>query len=168
MKKLIVSMIILISTTALKAQSVYEPSTELVTKFNHQFDGATEAKWSLKDDVIGVGFHHQGFCKIAYYDKDGNLVASGRKISESQLPMKISHDFTNERIGLEKKSGAFTSGSCYEFLKESGGTEYILMLENNRESLMIVGEGDRTRIANRTKKATPIVTKEVIAKKSDN
>jgi hypothetical protein len=168
MKKLIISMIILISTTALKAQSTYEPATELVTKFNNQFGGATEAKWSKKGDVIGVGFQHEGFCKIAYYDQDGKLVASGRKISQSQLPMKINQEIASTRISLEKKTGPYTAGSCYEFLKESGSTEYVILLENSRESVTLVSENDQTRIENRSKKVLPLPTTEVIAKKSDN
>jgi hypothetical protein len=168
MKKLIISMLILIGTSALRAQSSYEPSTELVTKFNHQFEGAADPKWSQKGDVIGVGFLQDGLCKIAYYDQDGNLVASGRKISESQLPMKIHHDLASLKVGLEKKSGPFLGGSCYEFLKESGGTEYVFLFENSREAVVISSEGDHIRITNRTKKTAPFITADVIAKKSDN
>ena len=147
MKKIIVLVVLSLATmSALRAQNKMEPTASITSKFEEQFNGATDVQWGKAGKLFVANFHFRQSFRMAYYDQDGNLVAKGRKVPEAQLPMNIYDDLQTARTNCERKSGPLVTGSIYEFSRESGETEYVTTLENEQMKITLLSQGGKLGI----------------------
>ena len=167
MKKIIILVVFtLISMSTLRGQSKAEPSSAVTDEFNKQFAGATNVRWEKIGNLYSVKFHLQQNFTVAYFDKDGSLIARGRKINEDQLPMILQEDLLAVKSEREKKSGALSIGNIFEYQQDSDFTQYVTSLENDRESIVVGTVNGRMTVRNKSKKEPTALTtpRDLIAK----
>jgi hypothetical protein len=164
MKKIlvIVSVLMIVFVCTALAQQKIEPSTAVAGKFGELFQGATESRWSLNDNVYGVSFRRNEESSIAYFDMNGELIANGRRISESQLPMSIADRLAETRQLQEKKHGQLGIAALYEFSRKDG-TQYIATVENESITMLFVAENGRVTVSKKSNKLPAGENKSVTA-----
>src|SRR6478735_12036783 len=164
MKKIIlVCALLLIGVSASKAQKA-NPTSDIASKFNEQFKDATNVQWSKMNSISVARFNFGKSFRIAYYDQAGELIAKGRKIPEAQLPMNVFEDLQVIKSDLENKSGKVAMGGVYEFLRQSGETEYVTSLETDQYSVTLATNGGKLGLQKKTKKHTISEPQDLIAK----
>jgi len=168
MKKVIILAVFsLMSMNTLRGQSKAEPSPAIAAEFSKQFAGATDVNWDKIGTLSLAQFHIQKDVVVAYFDADGNLIAQGRKISEQQMPMTLHNDLLAVKSDRERKSGVLAIGTIFEYLKgDSGYTQYVTSLENDRESIVVGSFNGKMTVLSKSKKDphAPGTTKDLIAK----
>jgi hypothetical protein len=166
MKKIlvIVSVLMVVIVCTAQAQQKIEPSAAVAVEFGQRFLGATEARWSLKDNVYGVSFRYNDESSIAYFDQQGELIANGRRISEKQLPMSVAGRLVETCRLQEKKYGQVGIAALYEFSRQSG-TQYVATLENDKVAMVLVAENGNVTISKRTNKLPAGENKSVTARR---
>src|SRR5258706_15842694 len=140
MKKMIVSVAFITAGVSALAQQAGGPSAALPKKFDQLFQGATEVHWYTNAKVVGISFNYHQEVSIAYFTKEGELIANGRRIPEMQLPMATKDKLLVLKNDHEKKYGSLSMSSIYEFSRD-GDTEYIITLENDKTSLIVASKG---------------------------
>lgn len=163
-KSIVVTVLLLVGISALRAQQEVAPSPEIASKFAEQFTEATNVKWSKVGTVLVARFNNQKSFRIAYYDQAGDLIAKGRKISEAQLPMNVYEDLQSIKNDWKSKSGKLAMGSIYEFLRQSGETEYVTTLENDQHTMTLSTAGGKLGIRKKVKKNIMEQPQDLIAK----
>ena len=166
MKKVIIlSVFTLISMSAIRGQSKAEPSAVIASEFNKQFYGATNVMWEKTGSVSYASFHFQQNIMVAYFDREGNLIAKARKINTNQLPMNLKSELLTVKNDREKKSGALSIGNIFEYSFDSD-TQYVTSLENDRESIVVGTVNGKMTIRSKSSKESGIAgtPKDLIAK----
>lgn len=166
MKKVVIlAVLTLISMSAVRGQSKAEPSAVVASEFNKQFNGATNVLWEKTGTVSYASFHFQQNHMLAYFDREGNLIAKARKISNDQLPMSLQSELLAVKNDREKKSGALSIGNIFEYSIDAD-TQYVTSLENDRESIVVGTVNGKMTVRSKSKKEfnTPGTPKELIAK----
>jgi hypothetical protein len=167
MKKVIILVVFsLMSLSTLRGQSKAEPSPAIAAEFNKQFAGATDVNWDKVGTLSFAQFRLLKDVIVAYFDADGNLVAQGRKISEEQLPMILRQDLLAVKSERERKSGVLSIGNIFEYVAESGYTQYVTSLENDKESIVVGTFNGKMTIRSKSKKDphAPGTSRDMIAK----
>jgi|GEM_PF-2491224 hypothetical protein len=167
MKKVIILAVFsLISMSTLRGQSKAQPSYAIAAEFSKQFAGATDVNWDKIGTLSFAQFHLQKDLIVAYFDVDGNLIARGRKISEEQLPMTLHNDLLAVKSHREKKSGALAIGNIFEYVGDSGYTQYVTSLENDKESFVVGTLNGKMTVRSKSKKDpnAPGTSRDMIAK----
>jgi hypothetical protein len=164
MKKILVFVSVLMIVCTAQAQQRIEPSAAVSENFGQLFPGATESKWSLKDNVYGVSFRCNEETSIAYFKAEGELIANGRRISERQLPLSVKARFTDVCHAQEKKFGHVGIAALYEFSRD-GGTQYVATVENENVSMMLIAENGTVSVSKKTNKLAAGESKSVTARK---
>ena len=165
MKKIVVvCALLLIGVSASKAQEAVNPTSDIASKFNEQFKDATNVQWSKMNNISVARFNFGKSFRIAYYDQAGELIARGRKIPEAQLPMNVFEDLQVIKSDLENKSGKVAMGGVYEFLRQSGETEYVTSLETDQYSVTLATIGGKLGLQKKARKHTISEPQDMIAK----
>jgi hypothetical protein len=108
MKKIFnIAVFTLISMSTVWGQSNAEPSAVIASEFGKQFSGATNVIWEKTGAISYASFHLQQNLMIAYFDRDGKLIAKARKINTDQLPMGLQSELLAVKNDREKKSGFY-------------------------------------------------------------
>ncbi len=97
--------------------------------FQNSFSNAEEVSWSGANDLYRAAFTSAGQTLFAFFDAEGNLVASARDISLLQLPLSLQTD-------LRKKYKDFTVTNSFEINNEAG-TAYYVTVESNFTRLQL-------------------------------
>ena len=146
-------MLLMISLQAVIAQQII-PTTKANESLNRHFENASNINWMKSNAIYCATFSYQKESWIAFIDNDGNLVAKGRRISQSQLPLLVQSGLIPLKQSFEKKMGALSAGCIYEMVK-SGTTEYFIPLENDNHYLALKSYSDgNIVVASKRKKST--------------
>jgi hypothetical protein len=125
MKKifLALSLILTVAVSSSIASPVSGENPEVVKAFNKQFAGAENVKWSTTDaGVAKVSFTWSDTRAEAYFDSDGELIATIRNILYDQVPMNVMRA-VNARF---KAPVVISVNEVYS----AGSSRYILSLED--------------------------------------
>jgi len=167
MKKVIILVVFsLMSLSTLRGQSKAEPSPAIAAEFSKQFAGATDVNWDKVGTLSFAQFHLQKDLIVAYFDASGNLIAQGRKITEAQLPMTLRQDLLAVKSDRERKSGVLSIGNIFEYVGDSGYTQYVTSLENDKESIVVGTFNGKMTVRSKSKKDpnAPGASRDMIAK----
>jgi hypothetical protein len=164
-KAIILAVFTLISMSAVRGQSKAQPSALIASEFNKQFSGATNINWEKTGSVSYASFHFQQNLMVAYFDREGRLIAKARKINTNQLPMSLQSELMSVKNDREKKSGILSIGNIFEYSTDAD-TQYVTSLENDKESIVVGTVNGKMTVRSKSRKGSdvPGTSKEFIAK----
>ncbi|MCW3462684.1 hypothetical protein [Chitinophaga nivalis] len=150
MKKLI---LLLSAAFLLSAQTIFAHAYEtavnskIASTFNESFTGAKEVKWYTEDNKTFTAKFTMSNTKVsAFFDDNGNLLATSRYLQPEQLPLEV----TNK---LNKKYAGNSIFCVVEYTAEAN-TAYIITLEGKDHWTTVKAAPDGTmKLQNRMKKA---------------
>lgn len=133
MKKFFVSLVMLISvySYAITPGSGEKVSPHLQAALEKEFAGAQYVVWqSIKEhQLYHARFIYNNEQVNAFFEQDGNLLAIGRYIPTTALPLTVLKSINNKYAGFQWKD-------AIEYTR-SGETSYVLALENEKTRLVI-------------------------------
>lgn len=139
MKKIIATMAVIFSLTT-SATFAYDGSdvNKFVLKsFNKEFSGAANANWkALEAGLYRVVFNYNGKDVQAFFDENGDLIATGTRVKEDHLPLLIAKAINTKYAGYAKKD-------IVEFTMD-GEIQYLVTLTSSERNIIIkaTGNGD--------------------------
>jgi hypothetical protein len=129
MKKIIsIAMILVAFSTAHAFAQAPTPSV-VVGSFKHKFANADRPSWAVVKDLYRVDFSLQNQSLIAFFNADGELIASSRNITLMQLPISLNSS-------LETHFGNFTVSSLFE-VDEHDGIYYYAKVSNQKSEILL-------------------------------
>lgn len=148
MKKIIFAILIatVVSGTAVSNETS-TVNSNVTRSFQKEFSGAQSVSWETLDSkgIYHASFIYNNIPLNAYFDREGNLLATGRVIKQENLPMLVS-----KAVG--EKYGQYTVLETIEFIADSE-TSYIVKIENEKLKMYIQARGDgSTSILKKEKK----------------
>jgi hypothetical protein len=144
MKKhiLLAATIILLSINNISAQKKVTVDYVVTTSFNSEFNGASDIQWTkLENSLFMARFENHGDHCIAYFNMEGRLLLTGRKISFEIIPLVVRKRAEEIRTMHATKSGELTIREIYEVGGERG-TEYFINLTSEKLALSVIIYGD--------------------------
>ena len=104
--------------------------------FQKEFVGAQSVSWEVisDKDIFHASFIYNNERLNAYFDQEGNLLATGRYVKQENLPMLVSK-------GIDIRYKKFDVLESIEFVTGSE-TSYIIRLENEKLSLYVQAHSD--------------------------
>ena len=120
-------------TNSLLAAGVPDVNAKALSAFNNQFANATEVEWSAGSDFFKASFLYNNNYVSAYYNSDGDFMATIRYVSSVNLPLLLQSKLKNDYTG-------YWISDLYEVSKDSGATYYIT-LENADQKIVLKSSG---------------------------
>jgi hypothetical protein len=170
MKKnmIIGAVLFIISLTSSVAQQSASVNASVAQSFEKNFSGATQLKWTACAKSISLAqFKHSDRVCLAYFDRHGNIISSGRKVSVQELPALATEGMLASKESNEKKYGALVAGTIYEMVTDDK-KEYYIPFANGKINLLIAVARDGSfEVRRKIKVATETGTPNVIARTND-
>jgi hypothetical protein len=132
MKKFFVVLLTLISVYAHAAAPAGDKvSPQIQASLEKEFNGAQYIVWKAikKESIFQARFIYNNEQLNAFFDQEGNLLATGRLVAQAALPLTISKALSNRYQQYEFRDAT-------EYTKE-GETTYIISLENEKMKLTL-------------------------------
>lgn len=132
MKKVFVTVFMAaLGITAFAAKGGPE-NTKALTAFNQFFKGATQIYWDLIEEaeLTKASFMYNGEYNEAFFNSDGEMVASGRYISPKQLPADVTHQINQQFAGYA------INPKVIEY-KVNSDVNYLVILASEKQDLML-------------------------------
>lgn len=129
MKKLLIVFTIFSSIYSTNSFAQDKTPTIVSKSFQTSFSNAKEVNWSEVNDLYKAAFISDGQTIFAYFDAEGNLVASARDISLLQLPLSL-------QTNLRKNYQDYNATNSFEVSNEEGTTYYVT-IESNSSKLQL-------------------------------
>jgi hypothetical protein len=130
MKKIIVSAMFLLSVSfGVMAQTQETNDKQINAAFHNDFAGATGEVWQKEAYFSKVTFSLNGSVLYAYYKPGGELIATSRNITSSQLPLHLLAELKNEY-------NSYWITDLFE-MSVNGNSEYYVTLENATEKRIL-------------------------------
>jgi hypothetical protein len=112
-------------------------NASVTQSFEKTFNGASNPRWEACAKQISlVQFRYLDKPWLAFFDRTGKLITSGRKVEVHELPLLVKNGMYQAKETSEKKYGAFTIGRIHEMVT-GGLTEYYIPFRNTKVHLMI-------------------------------
>jgi hypothetical protein len=136
MKKIMFSAVFaaMLVTNSLFATEVPDVNAKALTAFNNQFANATDVEWSAGNDFYKANFLYNNNYVTAYYNTDGDFVATIRNIISANLPLIL-------QTKLKNNYSDYWITNLYE-LSKNEGTSYYITLENADQKIILKSAGD--------------------------
>jgi len=126
MKKLLVIFTVLSLAITATSYATDKTPSPVLSSFQNEFKGAKDATWSTVKDLYRVDFTFGNQKVSAFFDLDGNVIASSRDISLLQLPIsleaRLKSDFPNYEVT-----------KLFELDDENGAIYYATVKNSKRE-----------------------------------
>jgi hypothetical protein len=133
MKKFFVVLLTVISvyTQAATPLTGDKVSPQIQSSLEKEFNGAQYIVWKAlkKDGIFQARFLYNNEVLNAFFDQEGNLLATGRLIAQAALPLMISKNLSNKYQDYEFRDAT-------EYTKD-GETTYLVTLENTKTKLVL-------------------------------
>jgi hypothetical protein len=129
MKKIISIAMILVAFTADHAFAQAPTPSVVVGSFEHKFANADRSSWTVVKDLYRVDFSLQNQNLIAFFNADGELIASSRNITPMQLPISLNSS-------LENHFSNFTVSSLFE-VDEHDEIYYYAKVRNQKSEILL-------------------------------
>lgn len=134
MKTLFVTLTALFSLFSTKSHADEGNVTPVVLeKFSNTFANASEVKWSSSNQYYKADFAYNGQYAAAFFNTDGELIATTRNITSIQLPVTL-------QASLKKDYKNLWISNLFEYSDESG-TSYYVTLENADTQIVLKSSG---------------------------
>lgn len=134
MKKLVVSLAMFVAVfgTALAADGG-KINYRVEEAFKKEFAGAKSVKWEVirNAELFQAHFLYNNERLNAFFDAEGNLVATGRFIAVANLPLLL-------RKNVFQKFKSFQIKDVIEFV-QGNETSYLVSIENEKSKLLVHG-----------------------------
>jgi hypothetical protein len=135
MKKLILLILIVVTTQLSFANDAPATTSSVVKTFNRNFYTATDVQWQHSEAYEKASFLLNNQFMDAYYTPGGELLAVIRNITSDQLPLKLLLD-------LKKNYSALWISELIEVVNGSND-EYYITLENGDEKLTLKSRANK-------------------------
>jgi hypothetical protein len=101
--------------------------------FKKEFAGATSVKWDLlrKENIYQAQFLYNNERLNAYFDSEGNLIATGRFVAVANLPLML-------RKNIYERFNDYTIREVVEY-STTNETSYLVVVENEKAKLVVQG-----------------------------
>lgn len=129
MKKIIISLLIVLKLTADVFAAEEKIKPEILRAFNSRFNGAQDVTWIAGTDYYKVAFNYYGSRMFAYYTISGKLKGVTRNINSTELPLYL-------RNTLQKKYADYWITNLVEESNQRGFSYYIT-LENADQKIVL-------------------------------
>jgi hypothetical protein len=132
-KNIILAAVFMSFSLNLFAQNGSNVKPSVYGAFQKSFSGASNVTFTaLTDQITKAQFFHDGHPWLAFFDNNGNVITSGRRIKDLQmLPLSIKSGLHNQKKRMEKKFGDLAIALVYEMVSNQGTTRYYSTLENS-------------------------------------
>lgn len=104
-------------------------SNNIIASFQSSFKDASEVNWSRINDLYVATFTMQNQKASAYYNAQGNLIATGRYITYQQVPIALF-------ASLQEKAKGYHITGIMEVSNEDG-IHYYVSLENEKQTIQL-------------------------------
>lgn len=137
------------------AQDSLQVNASIVKKFESEFSDTSEVEWTKIEEGFAAKFLYRDNLWLAYFDDQGEILASGRKIkSFHQLPLQVQEGVLRERRKHQRKFGTLESGYALEMI-DHDMTRYFIPMENEKVALIVaLNPIGTTSITRKTLKST--------------
>jgi hypothetical protein len=131
MKKTILALalILTIGVTGAFAKDNDGINSQTMASFNRDFVNASNVSWNKQKDFAKVTFTFHNQVMFAYYNGNGELIATARNILSEQLPINL-------MASLKKDYSKYWISDLFEMATD-GQTSYYVTLENGDETLVL-------------------------------
>jgi hypothetical protein len=129
MKKIISLAVILVGLSTATAFAQTPTPSVVVGSFEHKFTNAEKPTWTVVKDLYRVDFSLQNQSLTAFFNADGELVASSRNITPMQLPISLNSS-------LEKHFGKYIVSSLFE-VDGRDGVYYYAKVSNQKSDILL-------------------------------
>jgi len=116
-----------VCTSSLYAQS--KTSSAVISSFQSSFSQAANETWSTVKGLYRVDFDLENEKVTAFFNGDGDLIASSRNVTLEQIPLSLKSD-------LKKQFHDYEVSSLFEVDKE-GGVIYYATVKNDSKLLKL-------------------------------
>ena len=101
--------------------------------FNKEFEGAKSVTWEhiRKENIYEARFIYNNERLNAYFDNEGNLIATGRFVSVANLPLVLRKD-------VSEKFNQYAIREVVEYTTNNE-TSYLVVLESEKAKLIVQG-----------------------------
>ena len=110
MKKnmIIGAVLFIISLTSSVAQNGVTVNASVAASFANNFAGASEPRWTAYEKNISLAkFKFMDRAWLAYFNSEGHIITSGRKVSLQELPSRVNEQMLSSKQNHEKKCKLF-------------------------------------------------------------
>ena len=104
--------------------------------FNTTFTNAAEVKWTVSEGLHKVSFSLNGQYAAAFYNEEGELIATTRNFTSLQLPITL-------QASLKKDHAGFWITDLFEVTTQAS-TEYYVTLENAEQKVILKASPNST------------------------
>jgi len=129
MKKIIISLLLVLSLAADSIAAEENVKPEVLQAFNSRFNGAKDVSWIEGVDYYMATFNYYGSRMFAYYTTTGKLKGVTRNINSTDLPLYL-------RSMLQKRYADYWISNLVEESNQRGFSYYIT-LENADKKIVL-------------------------------
>jgi hypothetical protein len=129
MKKIISIAVILLAFSTANVFAQTKAPSAVVGSFEHSFTTAEKPTWTAINNLYRVDFTLQNESLTAFFNADGELIASSRNVTPVQLPISL-------KSSLEKHFGNYTLSSLFEVDQQDGIYYYAKASDKKSEILL--------------------------------
>lgn len=121
------AVLLLLSIIMTKAQTSQVPAS-VSAAFSKEFSAASNVQWTVTKDIYQSRFEQGDEKLIAYFNQDGTLVATARKIQLSQAPTLVRKSISV----LQDQYEAASPAEMYE-ISEANDTQYFVNVTGKKQ-----------------------------------
>ncbi|HXB06324.1 MAG TPA: hypothetical protein VNW04_04395 [Puia sp.] len=107
-----------------------EPRFVGVENFHRQFPQATEVRYKVKGQFTEVNFIWNGLQLQAFYDNEGNALATARNIDKSSLPVNV-------QLTLQKNYSDGVITAAIEYTDTNDGLSYYVTVAGAKTTYLL-------------------------------
>jgi hypothetical protein len=126
---LAMAMMLMAGLTSAFAKDNEGINKQVTTSFSKDFVTASNVSWNKQKDYVKATFTLNNQVMFAYYNENGELIATARNILSEQLPINL-------MTSLKKDYSNYWISDLFE-LAADGQTSYYVTLENGDETLIL-------------------------------
>lgn len=133
MKRLSIAVILFLTVIGTHANPLSrneEPSFNGAAHFHRQFPQATGVNYKVKGQFTQVDFIWNGLQLQAFYDADGNPLATARTIDKNNLPVNV-------QLNLQKNYSDGVVTDAIEYNDNSDGLSYYVTLASPKMTYLL-------------------------------
>jgi len=141
MKKIIITLAIIIKLTADTFAAEEKVNPAVLNAFNSKFRNAQQVTWVISDDYCKAAFNYYGTWMSAWYTSTGKFISVTRNFSSTELPLYL-------RNSLKTKYAGYWITDLVEESKKSGFSYYITIENADRKIVLKSKSGGDWEISN--------------------
>ena len=138
MKKIIMTASVIVTLCLnLFAQKSTAVNADISKSFKEEFKDASNVRWEkISRDIFLVRFNHEQKNSLAYFDKKGELLITGRMVPFNQTPELVQNGVQDMMKSYAEAYGELSIVCTYE-LNEKGATKYYTNIGNSKLFLAV-------------------------------